>query len=388
MLSWILPYIRDAEARAIPPYQQFLRNEASFIRDQYKRLYLGQGHESPGIKLLRYILSFVDLDYLDTCANNYERYRYHLRFIREDLTNTFDRAERGRGYHNLFFRRSRFVTEEFVVPVEDLNTVVNLPLYTEDWSTWKKVKPVRLWSHDSNEFTIKLLHDQMQYSFLAPSYAVVLLDVVALVFKYYIWYKHQRHQEPAEELVESIPQQYFLHKYVMCDWVWDAADSWLLNMLTKIITQPDTLDEFRADALQIESQYGWIAANSYEGFRSIAQLCDKVKGNLRPEAFLSSKLLYSGSIHQRIRIAEEQLNLPQLRQYDWLRWLRDRELFLTYIQVWQLRPELPTTKSLLRVVDRQMQRLLRRRPWNNCNNVFLKHELEADLEQVAAQLLG
>lgn len=62
---------------------------------------------------------------------------YHLRFIKASLDNIFDRISRGRGYRNIFFKSER-KTEEFILPVEDLNTLVHLPLDTEDWETWKK----------------------------------------------------------------------------------------------------------------------------------------------------------------------------------------------------------------------------------------------------------
>ena len=87
MIDWILPFCKVAEAKALPQFQQFLKAEAEFIKHRYNQLFLAAGHESPGVKVLRYILQFVDIDYIDSQTNNYARYSYHLRFIRNDLTN-------------------------------------------------------------------------------------------------------------------------------------------------------------------------------------------------------------------------------------------------------------------------------------------------------------
>ena len=177
--------IVDKGVRALPPYQTYLKAQKTFVLDRYRRFLGAQGHESPGIKLLRYILQFVDMDYLRQQKNNYDRYRYHLRFIRKDLYSIFDRVQRGGSFHELFFKSQVGSTAEYLLPVEDLNSIVNLPLDTESWDVWKTVKPLRLWAYDSDEFTINIINDRVHFVDLAPSYAIELLDVIALVFKYF-----------------------------------------------------------------------------------------------------------------------------------------------------------------------------------------------------------
>lgn len=389
MIDMITPFVRDMEARALPPYQNFLKSQKAFIIERSRRIHESEGHESPGIRLLRYILQFVDHEYLNSQANNYDRYLYHLRYIRRDIMNIFDRVSRGRGYTRLFFAKSDFLTEEFLIPIEDVNTITNLPLHTEDWNEWKKVRPLRLWAHDSNEFTINTLNDRVTFKSIPPSYAIELLDVVALTFKYYIWNKYQKDKEPQEELVKHIPTQLFLHKYVMDGITWDLANIWLLSSLSRIAYTEERTDmnQFDASFMQVDSQYGRIAINAQRGFESIWDLLYDTKRNLRPEAFFSSKILYGGSINDRIELTDRTLTLPGGRNYEYLRWMRDKDLVAFFLGVWKRRKDMPAAKTLFVNFERDYQRMLKRRPWNACQNTMLKNTLESEMEKFIYQAL-
>lgn len=373
--------IVDKGVRALPPYQTYLKAQKTFVLDRYRRFLGAQGHESPGIKLLRYILQFVDMDYLRKQKNNYDRYRYHLRFIRKDLYSVFDRVQRGGSFHELFFKSQVGLTAEYLLPVEDLNAIVNLPLDTESWDVWKTVKPLRLWAYDSDEFTVNIINDRVHFVDLAPSYAIELLDVIALVFKYFIWYEHQRDQEQAQELALYVPQQLFLHKYVFCDWCWDLTDAWILNQLSLLPNlQVDELNQFSPDELTRELQYGRIALGSENAFRYLHVLLDDATKNMRPEVIFGSKLLTQGSIYDRIRSINEELTLPIHSQYDWLRWLRDRDLYKFFCGVWS-RSDLPTAKTYFINWRRDFKRTLNHRPWNVCNNIVIKTQIEQEMRE-------
>lgn len=373
--------IVDRGVRALPPYQNYLKAQKLLILDRYRRFLSAQGHESPGIRLLRYILQFVDIDYLRRQKNNYDRYRYHLRFIRKDLYSIFDKVQKGEGFNELFFKSNTGVTAEYLLPVEDLNAVVNLPLESDSWDVWKTVKPLRLWAYDSDEYTVNILNDRVHFLDLAPSYAVELLDVVALVFKYYIWYEKQRDNEQAQELALYIPQQLFLHKYVFCDWCWDLTDAWLLNKLAMLPNiKREDIHQFSTDELTRELQYGRIALGAENAFRYLFELLNDATRDMRPEVIFASKLLTQGTIYDRIRSINEELTLPIHQQYDWLRWLRDRDLYKFVCGTWR-RSDLPTAKVNFINWRRDFQRTLNHRPWRVCNNVVVKTQIEQEMRE-------
>ena len=372
--------------RSLPPYQTFLKSQKVFVTEQYNRFFKAFGYESQGISLLRYILQFVDMDYLDTQLNNYDRYRYHLRYIRKDLIETFDQVYTGHAKTDLFFTSKHFSTAEYLLPVEDLNAIINLPLDHDDWDTWSKVQPLRLWAYDSNEYSINIINDRVHFHEMEPSYAIELLDVIALVFKYYFWFKQQRLREEAIEIAVAAPQQFFLHKYVLCNWCYDLTDAWLMNMFTLLMNTPaEEVDTtFNYCNLTSNQRYGWIAMTSAPAFGYVKDLLVDASRNMRPEVIFDSKLLLqgpNGSINDRIRALNAELSLPRLQQYDWLKWLRDKSLYNFYCKVWEARYDLPTTRTYFRKWRRSFRRTLNHKPWNICDNVVLKSQIEDEMTQ-------
>lgn len=390
MLESFLPYMRVLDIRAIPPYQLFLKEQSKIIRERYIRMYRALGHETKGMSLLRYILQFADMDYMRRQANNYDRYLYHVRFIKKSLEETFDRVRRGIGYNNMFFSKSDFNTSEYIIPAEDINTITNLPLETNDWASWRKVRPLKLISHDSNEYTINFLNDKFTYNVLPPSYAIIMLDVIALIFKYWSWYHTQRANEEAQDLARDVPQQLFLHKYVLCDLIWDNADIWLLNVLTNL--QKNIADGnydpamIQRDSLQTEQQYGRIHLGVTAGLEYLVKLFTDMSQTYRPEGILNTRVLFSGTISNRINILLNRWNMPILEQYDYLRWLRDRQLIAFVIHTFKAKKGYPPTQRLLYNFTKDYRRLLGKRPWRYCVSVAVKYEIENDMTAFLDQL--
>lgn len=386
MINFLMPFVKDMNAQALVPYQTFLKDQEQFIRYKKNQFDISAGHESYGIRLMRYIFSQVDWTYMKNQVSNLDRYMYHIRFIKRNLYNTFDRAARGRGYYNIFFCKTPAgVTEEFIMPVEDTNSITNLPLTSDKWIDWQDVRPLRIWAHNSNEFTVNILKDQVQFRSLPPTYAVVLIDVVALTIKYYTWYQKQRMKEDALELAYYTPEAFFLHKYVMTSTVWDLADIWLINQLRNLldIENYDDLKKFDNYSLQTETQYGRVALTSRRGFEYLYNRIKETSGNLRPEALMSSPVTYSGSIFDRIRFVDSQLNLPLGKQYEYLHWLRDKDLLFLFLKIWQNRTNIPTYGNIYKHLRHEFRYVLNHRPWNSCNNILLKNAVQNEIESFA-----
>lgn len=392
MLQSLQPYLKLTTSRSIPPYQLWLKSQKGIIKERYNRLYGSIGHETRAVKMLRYILNFVDLEYLGRLANNYERYLYHLRYIKHSVDDIFDRVQRGRGYHNFFFSLNSFDTEEFILPTEDVNAITNLPMDTESWEIWRHVRPVRLVAHDSNEFTINFLNDNFHYTTIPPSYAVIQIDIVALALKYWSWYNYGREFEVAKEMAEQTPQLLFMHKYVLCDLVWDNANAWIINQLSRMLEYIQTHPangserEFNANSLETDAQWGRIAMNATEGFRYLARLFSDTTTAIRPEAFISSKLLLDSTLYNRVDMLLNRLSLPNLQQYQYLLWLRDKNLIKFIYGVYKLQPDLGATSQMNLALRRDFKRLVIRKPWLTCNNQLLKNQMEEEMNEFLIKL--
>ena len=380
MIGTILPYLQTSESRAVRLYTQFKEEQMRIVYRQYRRIFKSLGHESYGVRLLRYILQFVDHKYLDSRANNYQRYTDHLRLIRRDLMNIFDRVRYGRGYYNFFFEKNDYATEEFILPVEDVNTIVNLPLDSDRWSDWRHVHPVRIWSHDSDELSMNLLNGRVHFSTLPPTRAVILLDVIGLVFKYYIWNKYERMNEPAKNLADEVPQQLFLNKYVICDLHWDLLDVWLIRNLRRVMqceSREEVEEQFSSQELQMDSVYGRIGVSSRKGYVDLWKTM--TVSTVIPAVILNSLLLSRGSPYHRLNELENKLMMPRNSAYNYLKWIRDKDTLEWIVALFNRRPTLPATVSLKRKLSAKMDRLIRERPWNICSNVMLKSSIENEM---------
>ena len=394
MLSLITPYLVDMDKRAIPLYQLFLKQQAQIINERYNRLRGSSGSENRATAMLRYILNFIDMEYMLRQPNNYARYLYHLRFVKKSIDESFDRVSRGRGYTNTFIAKSNYYTEEFILPADDTNVITNLPLETDDWNIWKKVTVVKLVGHDSSEYTINMLLDRLTFSEVQPNYTFIMIDSIALMLKYYSWYIHGRESEINQEMAIHNPQQLFLHKYVMCDLIFDNLNVWLLNTINRLndyVFSEGTSNidrEFNAKALEIDMQYGRLATQATDAFKHLGKLLADTSKNTRPEAILSSKLLLCGSIIDYSKMLQSRWDMPILEQYDYLRWIRDRQLFNFILNIYLHRPNLPLTRQMVVNVRRDYKRLVNHRPWHTCNNVLLKNDMQDDMEETLTKLFS
>ena len=390
MIEYVAPFLTRMDERKLPAYQTFLRNQKLFVENRYHRFLVSEGHETPGVKLLRYILQFIDKNDLDLQNNNYDRYLYCVRYVIDSILDIFDRTQRGRGYKNLFFRFNDSVyTEEFIIPVNNRSCLTYLPMHSERWEDWKDVRVLRLWDHDSDEYSVNLMNDRLKFIHRPPTYAIETLDVVALIFKYYVWNKTQRLKEPNKELALHIPKQLFIHKYVICDLVWDETDVWLINTIYKAAHRSGEHlhDEFIASNLrETNQQWSWVAMTSREAFDALYQVIKQTHVSVRPESILSSKILTKGTLMDRVDMCGREVELPNFRQYKYLSWLRDYKLVSIILQLYRYRPDLPIGARMRMYLKQDLTRDITRCVWNTCQSISLKEKIKNDMQSLVKTL--
>ena len=370
--------------RALPKYHLFLKEQNKILIKQYRKFFDKLGHESNGIKKLIYLLQFVDLDYMDTQVNNFDRYYYHVHPLKRNLMNTFDTTNR-KGFKFLFFKNLEDITTEYLLPIDDIYSVINLPLETNDWKQWRKVRPLRIWANDSRVLSTRIINDKICYKHDSPSYCIELLDVSALIMKYYIWSRYYKKYEINQELVTYVPKQYFLHRYVLCDVIWDLANSWVTNVTSDLLSK-NNRDEVLQYSHQLSEgldlQYEYLVRSYETGLVNLWDTFIKARTTIRPEVLLSSKLFFDGSsINDRIDLVKTALPLPANKRYDYLRYLRDKELFNLYIDTLLMRPQLQSTRSFIINLDRMYKRMLNRKPWSYPTNPIMKGFIETEMNQ-------
>lgn len=375
----ILAEPKQAIPRKLPNYKLFLDAQNRYVSQVWKVLYDSTGYLTAGVSFLIYILSQLDLDYMNDQVNNYDRYTHHLRYIRDSVLPHFNTLTHGKPYRKLFFASQGLYTQEYLIPTDDAGTMTYLPLHTDNWNVWKRIRPLRLWTHDSDEFTVHLKNDRLKFQSFPPGYAIELLDIVALLFKYYFWFTQKRLQE---DIPITNPEAYFIHKYVLCDWVWDCENIWLLSCLKKVLAAESVKEvtQLKPRNLQVDPNWGRIAINCTKGFEQLWYLTKGTKKYLKPDAILNAKLLANGSLRDRIILLQTRLSLPPLRQYRYLSWLKDRDTLQLYLQILSFR-QTSESRGIFRKYVRDMRRILAIKPWNVCDNLILQDQIETEMNE-------
>lgn len=140
------------------------------------------------------------------------------------------------------------------------------------------------------------------------------------------------------------------------------------------------------ESLQTEQQYGRLHLGVTAGLEYLVDLFKSNSKTYRPEGIINTRVLFSGSISGRINSLLNRWNMPILEQYDYLRWLRDRQLISFFINTFKAKEGYASTQRLLYNFTKDFRRLLARRPWRYCINVALKYEIEKDMNLFLEQL--
>ena len=170
----------------------------------------------------------------------------HIETILEDLpsiTRLFDSTESGvSSKTNTFIKGS---TEEILIPTTGIlgNEVTAL----NGWSAWKKIQPIKLVAHDSDELKLYWYH-QIRFDLDQPSFAVFAIDTEALLLKYIVYLREHQISLQNANIHE------FINHHVIPFFYDDLIDIWVNRVLVNISDEREIRD-LRSDDLHAASAF-------------------------------------------------------------------------------------------------------------------------------------
>lgn len=182
------------------------------------------------------------------------------------LNEKFDSISSGvKPKYNCFFKGK---TEEILIPTSGI--LGDQATALDDWSVWKDVQPIKIIDHDSPELMVYWMH-QIDFKKVKPTYAVIAIDVEALLMKYIIWMRENGY----EYLHDNREIHQFVNLEVIPFFYKDLVDIWfnkLLNGLTE-----DTEEEFEliSEDFKITSMYNSVYSELSEIY------ADYIRGQYR-----------------------------------------------------------------------------------------------------------
>lgn len=372
MLDNLKRYLLPVTPTIIPQWNQHI-NELKIRREEIKRRYLNNyGSDSRALRTLKHLIGSIDIDYLSSQRNDFDAYTNYFSLFGNVADYIFNPTKFGKAYRKMFYHKTIFSTTEFLIPVNDVDHIKYLPL-GRPWDEWKYVKPVTLWYHDSHEHTLDLLKNQVHFKFDQPNYSLTFINSTALAM---MWWKYSNTHLPDEE--QTLHN--FLHKYVFSKLFEDLEDIWLLNRIKTIVEHCNDID---GTAESDTNLYGYAGGRQKEANnRLMLKIIDIKNGNLRPNNLLSSELLLSGSILNKINYAFEYLDTEHLKQYDYTRILRDLPYLELILKLHEYRPDSSFYLNLTQELRIYLKRYLSSKPWSSVADSYVRTIIEEKINNL------
>ena len=382
MLDYIQPHIKKSNPRIINKwieYVESLTTQLNYIKGRYLN---GEGYESKGVQLLRGILSFVEIHYLDKYNNDFERYIKYLRFIQNDLVNIFDPVSIGKIKTNCFIAKTHYDVDEYIIPVKAVNVFDKYPFDKKWINNWERVKTVRLIDHDSDEYTLFMNNDQVRFKKTPPTLAMITIDPAMLGLQYYNYIKY------CPDKIKG--QREFIHHYVLDSFFEDLLNIWLIKQINNVTMMDDRdIVSLNRNDIIVDNMYGFVGSRYEEAMTALYNEFRNVRsGATRPEMIINSRLLMDNSILDRANVFINTLDIDNQRQYLFLEYLRDKKLVDLITNIFLLNPEYSECKNLINKLSYQYNRLNNMRVWNNINDPIARMLIESSIKTFIKKLDG
>lgn len=355
-------FYNNTSKRVLPDWNMML-NSLNYQRNELQRRHmLNYGADSRCVGILKHMCGLLDMEYLTSMRNDFDRYLNYMRFIKKVLDGVFNPAKTGRAYRKAFYTKKVYSTSEYLCPVDDVDHLSFLP-FDKPWEYWKQIKPVTLWYHDSKEYTLNLLKDQVEFSYVQPTYAVIFIDAVTLGFKYFKYMTSDLPEEGEKTLHN------FVHRHVMNLLYPDLQEIWLTNEIIhcseQMLQYEDTLNVDELTETLTNVQYGYRTQKYKEAIDELVTVLTLVKkGNLRVSSFLSSDVYPNNkSIVTKINDSFKYLDIEHISQLKFMELFRDLPMLLLITNLYALCPN-EYYKSYCRDVRVLLNRAKSSQFWN------------------------
>lgn len=375
--SYLLNYVTPRSMPHLTAYIDTLNVRRGLLTD---RISSAAGFESNLIVMLRNILANAEIPLLLNKPSDLERYYDILVYTTPRLNAIFDAVTTGLTFHDMAIRRSPAHTEEFFIPVSCRDPSTDLP-FDQGWDVWQTVKPLRLVDIDSLELTFSTLQDQIVFSKISPSRAVMTIDVVAMVLQYIAFLSVDD---------QSFSQPEYLHRYVMVHLLQDLEDLWLVNVYDRMIADPDSSANPKVclSHIQYETQYGFPGVELLSALQEISTLISTCRrGSITPAVVLRSLLLSHESVPGFLETLLNTTTTDERIQSNWMEYLRDIRWLKLMYDVYQLQPDFVATKNLKNNLKRDIPILIAMRPWMHARSPTVRNFMEHDFKNRLAALI-
>ena len=385
MLELLGKYLYKASPMLIPVWDQYLDDLTILRNELHRRYMLNYGADSRCLRILSMMAGETDINYLVKQKNDYDRYINYFFPSQQIWNDVFRPTKNGRAYKKVFYKKGIYAPNEYLCPCDDVDHLKILPM-NKPWEYWKHVKPVHIWYHDSNEYTLNMLENKIAFKHSIPTYSVVFIDSISLAFKYYKYITSDIPEEGEKSLHN------FVHRHVLSLLFQDLQDVWITNQVLnsiEMVKDPEN-EELMENIVneKVDIRYGFRGTRFKEAIDRLTSRIYLIKqGNNRPQNFLSSKIYPSGSIIDKINYSLIYLDMPHLRQYEYVSFLRDWKYFTILYELNKLNLSNPMYRNLCQELRIYVRRYKNSRFWNAIYDSSLRSKIDDYMNYLSEELL-
>lgn len=367
MLTDLLKVLPTGEPVVIPEWDKLL----SDLNDRYKvytdRYILEPLNYSRGVRLLRQLIFNIDINYLLTHKDDFDRYTNYISYESENLKELFDPVYKGSsGSQNMFVdKQTTSTAPEYIVAVHMDNPMMNLPL-GESWNTWSQLRPFRIWYHTSDELITNFTKGKVVFKEDLPSYCMSTIDLTLLMFKYVKYVEHVG--------IDKYSVDEFIKQHVLNNVLNDLRDIWLFN-LVKAMAEGRSVD-------------GTAAPSSYtDAITKATKVLDKYKNNnISLSKVLNTNWMFGSSLIDLMMNSNSLIKLPSMRQYLGLGWLKIRPSVYLVSTLNNLRTPNGTSKTFNKILRMKLKEYKRANFLDGISDPELKASLVSELSELESMI--
>jgi len=294
---------------------------------------------TPGIELLRFICLNIDINSLESCQNDADRYLEILKGVGTQVRAAVDPMFTNSIAGGRWIPKTQGVSE-IILNAESVNPIKEMPL-DKDWSAWQNLRAVRFLYHDSLELPEEFVSSMLQFKEQVPSYLMVSLNVPLLCFKYFKYAMEckKNHDNPDVNV--------FLKEYEYNHFFSDVLNIWLLNLLLRVLCNPDR--ETKDIVGDITMPIRFCTTNMLtQGIDGIKEFVDLLKtGSMKPQDFFQTRWFGDNDINFLINEnCYRWVALPETYRYLWMKTLLQFPYFCYIMTSVRLFPDTPFKDTL------------------------------------------
>jgi hypothetical protein len=367
--------------RQYPGWETFVNILIQRTKTLQQRQLLAPGKGSRIIVLFQKILDLVDYTYLFKLNNDYDRLSRYFTTFRREAESTFSQYATGHLNNDLLVSKA----VNYLIPVSPINAIRDLPM-DKGYEYWKHMRPFKILSHTSSEYTIDLIDDIIKFSHEPPTGILACLDPIVLCFMYFHYLKYNGYN------YRLIDNRTWLHKAVWLPIQQDLIDIFLLRIIDVIVRYVDIRQEnMLYDQLNI-----WLSKMSSSiapGNQIISSSFNLLTGiqsiknrTITPMSFLSSNILNQKSVYNYITDLINMYDIESGRQYVHMKYLRDQYVFNICYNICRLNVETPAFRSFLIKLSWHLIKLYNANIWQSIMDQSLRTNVKQSLNEQINQI--